>query len=632
MTDMTKTKTGMTALTIGALGVVFGDIGTSPLYALQAVFGPQGRHVAINQTNMFGIISLVIWSITLVVSIKFVSFIMRADNEGEGGILALTSLIKNSKLGARYKWFFILLGLIGVSLFYGDSVITPAISVLSAVEGVKVVAPHLSSLVLPATVLLLAGLFWLQKYGSGLIGRLFGPIMLTWFFTIGLGGGWRILQHPQILKALLPSTAIGFFALHPLIAFLSMTAVVLAITGAEALYADMGHFGRSPIARGWFFVVFPALALCYMGQGALMLSEPNLKGNILVQLFPSVIRIPIVLLATMATLIASQAVISGAFSLTRQAIQLDFLPKMLVRHTSDRTAGQIYLPFINFLMFILVTALVLIFGSSARLANAYGIAVSGTLAADTILFMVVMRNLWRKSVGFLVFIGLVFIPIDLLFISSNSTKILHGGLFPILIAGFIYILINTWTKGESIVEAERRSMEEPLKSFVNNIYALKPPIRRIPGAAIFIGHHPDFAPLAFENTIAELHELPTKVVIVSVIITNTAHIPMSSRAIFDDLGKLDGISHLSLYYGYHDMINIPKVLKAERNLSSEITFDTDEAAYFVSLSKIVTTKRHNMRAWQKAIYLLMSKNALNISDYYRLPVDRTEEMSALIKL
>lgn len=629
---MAKINKGIAALTVGAIGIVFGDIGTSPLYALQAVFGPQGQHLAINQTNVYGIISLVVWSITLVVSIKFIGFIMRADNGGEGGILALVALIKSSQLLKRYKWIFIFVGIIGVSLFYGDSVITPAISVLSAVEGLKVVAPSLSSFVLPITLIILAGLFWIQKYGTGAIGRLFGPIMLLWFFVIAAGGAGQIWQHSGILLALSPLTAIGFFISHTLLAFIAMSAVVLAITGAEALYADMGHFGRPPIARAWFLVVFPALTLCYMGQGALILHNPHLAENTLVQLYPVALRIPIVLLATLATLIASQSVISGAFSLTKQAVQLEFLPKMLIRHTSDREIGQIYMPFINFALFVLVTVLVLAFGSSAKLANAYGIAVSGTLAADTILFMVVLRGVWQKSFAALVLVGLAFLPLDFLFVASNTPKILHGGLFPIIIGAFIFLLINTWSKGESIVAAERRATEGSLQSFIDKIHIVSPPIKRLPGAAVYIGHHPDFAPLALHATVEELHELPNKVVIVSVQTTTAAHVPQEKRAVFDNLGYLDGISHLTLLYGFHDTINVPRDLQQAQHLSPELNFDTNEVPYFVSLSKVVPTKRHNLAGWRKSLYCLMSRNAASTSDYYKLPVTRTEEMQSLIKL
>lgn len=628
---MTKTKKGFTPLAIVALGVVFGDIGTSPLYALQAVFGSSGQNLKVNQENVYGIISLIIWSITIVVSVKFIGFIMRADNEGEGGIMALVSLIKGNAI--KHKWFFIILGLVGVSLFYGDSIITPAISVLSAVEGLKVVAPRLNTFILPVTVAILTFLFWIQKYGTAAIGRLFGPIMLVWFLAIGLGGAWRIWQYPGVLRTLSPLTTISFFVNHPLIAFLSMTAVVLAITGAEALYADLGHFGRPPIAKAWFLVVFPALALCYMGEGALILHQPGISNNVLVQLFPASIRVAFVILATVATLIASQAVISGAFSLSWQAVKLEFLPKMLVRHTSIRETGQIYMPFINFLLFILVVALVLGFGSSASLANAYGIAVSGTLAADTILFLVIMRSLWRKSIVAVVLTAIVFLPVDLLFVSSNTQKLLHGGLFPIAIGCITFLLINTWIKGEKIIDAERRAIEGPLPGFIKSLGSLNRPIKRLPGAAVYIGHHPDFVPLALRATVEELHELPEKVVIVTVQTTSAAHVPIENRAIFDDLGNdHDGISHLMLFYGYHDPVNVPKILKSLRASNSELDFDLDKVSYFISSSKIVLSRRHNMAKWRKSLYYLMSRNALSTGDYYKLPIKQTEEMQTPIML
>jgi KUP system potassium uptake protein len=627
---MAKTNKVSTPLAIVALGVVFGDIGTSPLYALQAVFGLSGQNLKVTQENVYGIISLIIWSITLVVSIKFIGFIMRADNEGEGGIMALVTLIKG--IVVKHKRLFIMLGIVGVALFYGDSIITPAISVLSAVEGLKVVAPNLGTVVVPVTIAILACLFWIQKYGTAAIGRFFGPTMLVWFLAIGLGGAWRVWQHPGVLWTLSPLTAISFFVDHPVVAFLSMTAVVLAITGAEALYADLGHFGRRPISQAWFMVVFPALALCYMGEGALVLHQPGVSNNVLVQLFPVGIRAAFVFLATVATLIASQSVISGAFSLTRQAVKLEFLPKMIVRHTSIRETGQIYMPFINFILFVLVVALVLGFGSSASLANAYGIAVSGTLAADTVLFLVVMRSLWRKPVVLVASAAIVFLPIDFLFVSSNMQKLLHGGIFPIVIGCLTLVVINTWTKGENIVDKERRAKEGSILNFIETLHSLKPPIKRLPGAAVYIGHHPDFTPLAFRATVEELHELPEKVVIITVQTTTAAHVPSEKRAVLDNFGDDDGISHLMLYYGYHDTVNIPKVLKSLRSLDPDLDFDVDNVAYFVSSSKIILTKRHNMARWRKSLYYLLYRNAQDTSDYYKLPVKQTEEMQVPITL
>ena len=632
---MSKIKTSLIGLSLGALGIVFGDIGTSPLYALNVLFGQDGRHLSINRLNIYGVISLIIWSITLVVSIKFLAFIMRADNEGEGGIMALMAHIKSSKLKPKYRMLFIFLGIIGVGLFYGDSTITPAISVLSAVEGLKVVAPKLSALILPVTLIILALLFMIQKYGTGLIGKLFGPVMLIWFTTLAIGGGWQVWLHPQILIALSPLTTINFFISQPVIAFFATGAVVLAITGAEALYADMGHFGRPPIAKAWFFVVFPSLMLCYMGEGALMLQHPSASANPLVLLFPSLARLPIVLLATLATIIASQSVISGAFSLTRQAVQLDFLPKMLIRHTSTIEGGQIYLPFVNIVLFIVVSMLVIVFGSSIRLANAYGVAVSGTLATDTILYLVILRSVWQKPIRTIVLMGLVFVPIDLLFVTSSAPKILKGGWFPVLIGIFIFILISTWLKGQKIMIKERRALEEPLLVFIAKVHDHLPPISRIPGTAIYIGHHHDLTPLALNATFEELHELPEKVIIVTVEVTPTSHIAEHKRIILDDLGQSDdGIGHVSLFYGYHDTINIPEVLRQVKRYNNQPDYDLDldNAAYFISQGRVVFSNRHNLSLWRKHLYSFMARNALSTSDFYKLPISRTEEMQPFIKL
>jgi KUP system potassium uptake protein len=628
---MTNNKKGMVGIAIGALGVVFGDIGTSPLYALSAVFGGNHR-IPINSVTVFGIISLIIWSVILVVSTKYIGFIMRADNKGEGGIIALVAKLRGSNLSSNYKWGFIGLGLIGVALFYGDSTITPAISVLSAVEGLKVVAPSLASFIIPATLVILALLFTIQRYGTGIIGRLFGPVMLVWFIAIGLGGAGQIWQHPDVLITLSPLTAIDFFVTQPLIAFIAMGAVVLAITGAEALYADMGHFGRPPIARAWFFVVFPALILCYMGEGALVLHNPQAATSPLVLLYPELLRVPIVLLATIATVIASQSVISGAFSLTRQAVQLNLLPKMVVRHTSLKEGGQIYMPFVNTALFITVSLLVILFGSAANMTNAYGIAVSGALAVDTVLYLVVLRSLWKKSLGKVIAIGLVFIPLDLLFVTSNLPKVLSGGWFPLLIGGLVFLLIETWRKGQLIIVKERRTLEGPLQQFIDAVHQQQPPVLRIPGTAIYIGHHSQLAPLALHATFEDLHELHEKVVIVSVEVTSASHVPQAERAVFDNLTYNDGISHVSLSYGFHDSINIPETLKSIRHLSPELEFDLGKASYFVSLSKVVPNKHHNMTKWRKGLYALMDRNALSPSDYYKLPIERTVEMRSLIKL
>lgn len=630
---MNKLQKSMLGLMIGALGVVFGDIGTSPLYALSAAFGKLGFHLAINQQNVFGVISLLLWSVCLVVSVKFIRYIMRADNEGEGGIMALMTLLKSSKLRSNYKWAFLVLGIVGVALFYGDSTITPAISVLSAVEGLKVINTSLASFVIPVTLVILTLLFVIQRYGTDLIGDMFGPVMFIWFITIGLGGGWQILQHPAVLIALSPYTAIHFFILRPAVAFIAMGAVVLAITGTEALYADMGHFGRAPIARSWFWVVFPSLLLCYMGEGAVVMHNSAAANNPLFLLFPVFLRTPVVILATTATVIASQAVISGAFSLTRQAVQLDFLPKMLILHTSKRKSGQIYLPFVNATLFVVVVALVVLFGSSARLANAYGVAVSGTLAIDTILYIVVMRSLWHKRRGVVFLMGLAFLPIDFLFVASTIPKILQGGWVPVLIGVALFIIITTWVKGQLVVNKERRALEGSLKGFVDKVRSEKPPIRRVPGTAVYIGHHADLAPLALHATLKDLHELQEEVVIVSVELTTAAHVAEDKRAVIDHLGYAnDGICHVHLSFGFHDALNVPETLKSIHHYDPSFDVDLSNAAYFISLSRVIPGKWHHLLRWRKSLYCLMARNAMSTSDYYKLPIGRTVEMSSLIKL
>lgn len=630
---MLKTKKSYGLLTIGALGVVFGDIGTSPLYAMKAVFDQAGLGLPINEQNINGIVSIIIWSITVVVSIKYINFIMRANNNGEGGIIALIAQIKNKNISFKLLPYFIILGIFGIALFYGDSVITPAISVLSAVEGLKVVTPQLGHYVIPITIFLLVGLFWIQKYGTGFIGKLFGPIMLCWFITLGIAGALNIADNSSIIMALSPASALAFITHQPLTAFLTMSAITLVITGAEALYADMGHFGRKPIARAWFFIVMPALILCYMGQGALLLNNPATISNPFLHLFPHYIQFTIVILAAMATLIASQAVISGAFSLTQQAIHLGFLPKMLIRHTSDTRSGQVYLPFVNYFIFIAVMLLVIIFGSSDKLANAYGMAVSATLAIDTILFAIVARYIWHKSMFYICVILSVFLTIDLIFATSNVSKILKGAWFPIIIAIIVLVFIYTWQHGTKIVTKERQEMEGSLTSFVKNIRKIKPKLTRVPGLAIYIGHHATYTPMALLASVEKLHEIHEKVIIVNIEIENIPHIEHANRVAFDSLGyDNDGICHIELKYGYHDYVNIPRTLESLQDISPELKYDTKSASYFVSLNRVVATGRHNMSKWQKYLYIFMSNSATSTTDYYHLPIDQTIEMRSLIKL
>lgn len=628
-----KKHTRNTALAIGSLGVVFGDIGTSALYALPAVFVVGQRHISLEENNILGIISMIIWSISLVVTIKYMLFIMRADNKGEGGIIALIGLIKHSLINKRTKWFWVALGLIGVALFYGDSLITPAISIMSAVEGINIVAPKLHSVILPLSVAILTFLFWVQRYGTNSISRFFGPIMLCWFIAIGLGGLWRVIQYPLVLGAMSPVVAFNFVVHQPLTAFIAMGAVILTLTGAEALYADMGHFGREHIEKAWVYIVFPALLLCYLGQGALLINDQSAISNPTIYMFPKILQLPMVVLATFATLIASQAVISGAFSLTRQAVHLGFLPKMTVRHTSARETGQVYMPFINLLLFIGVLLLVLIFRSSAQLSHAYGMAVSVTLAIDTILFIVVMKVIWRKPTLYILAFAPIFLLIDGTFVVSNITKIINGGWFPILIAAGVLIIITTWMQGRKIISKEQTIREGSLSEYVQRLPAMEPRVNRIPGQAVYIGHHEDLAPLALHVAVEQLNELHQKSVIVSIHVRNIAHVPKDERAEFDPIGSAkDGISHLTLYYGYHDLINIPVTLKSLRKLSSELDFDPMTASYFISLAKVVPTKKRNMAKWRKSLFCLMSNYSANSGDYFKLPTEKTIEMRSLLEL
>src|SRR5215212_1664882 len=457
---------GIAAITLAAIGIVFGDIGTSPLYALQTVFTIDDRAVRPDEASVYGVISLVFWAVTLIVSLKYVTLIMRADNHGEGGIMALIALVRGVRVERRLgKLVLVSLGIFGASLFYGDGMITPAISVLSAVEGLEVAAPSLGPLVVPITLVVLALLFGFQRSGTAAVGRLFGPFMALWFLTLALSGLAQVVERPGVLKALSPSYGIAFFLNQGAVAFIALASVVLVVTGAEALYADMGHFGRRPIRRAWFLLVFPALTLNYLGQGALVLETPRAVAHPLFLLFPAWALIPVVLLATAASVIASQAVISGAFSVTRQAVQLGFLPRLKIRHTSGREIGQVYAPAVNWGIFAAVVALVVGFGSSTGLASAYGIAVTGTLAIDTVLFFVVVRTRWRKPLWIVALGAGSFLAVDLAFFSANLTKVISGGWFPIVIALAVFVVLTTWQTGREIVTRRRMAKEGPLQDF-----------------------------------------------------------------------------------------------------------------------------------------------------------------------
>jgi len=568
-------KAGMAVLTFGALGVVFGDIGTSPLYALQTVFTHDNHAVPTTDSAVYGVVSLVFWTITLIVSVKYVTFIMRADNEGEGGIMALIALIRNAPAQRRVAAaLLVMIGIFGASLFYGDGMITPAISVLSAVEGLKVIDSGLGELVIPITVTILTALFAIQRFGTHVVGRAFGPVMALWFAVLAVLGVSEVVQHPGILRALSPSYGLQFLFDHGGTAFVALGSVVLTITGAEALYADMGHFGRSPIRRAWFLLVFPALILNYMGQGALLLRDPSAVENPFFLMAPEWSRIPMVLLATAATVIASQAVISGAFSVTRQAVRLGFLPRLTIRHTSEREIGQVYVPAVNWLIFAAVIALVLGFRSSAHLASAYGVAVTGTLAIDTLLFFYVVRNLWHKPLWLSAVGCLSFLLVDLTFFTANLTKIFHGGWFPLTIALAVYVILTTWQRGREIVTRNRIEEEGPLRAFVEELRELRP--SRAPGTGVFLNANPETTPLAMRAAVEHLHALPESVVIISLQVTNQPHVPIDQRLEIDDLGyRDDGILHITSRHGFQDETHVPKLVRAaaRRPIECDITLD-----------------------------------------------------------
>jgi KUP system potassium uptake protein len=623
----------MAALAIGALGVVYGDIGTSPLYALQTVFTTDNHAVNADRASVYGVVSLVFWSITLIVTVKMVLLIMRADNDGEGGIMALIALVQNVVLRRRVaKATLVALGIFGASLFYGDGMITPAISVLSAVEGLKVVSPSLHSVVVPITVVIIAVLFTIQRLGTGRVGSFFGPVMAVWFVVIAVAGVHGIADHPGILRSISPTYGAQFLFDHGHVAFVALGGVVLTVTGAEALYADMGHFGREPIRFSWLTIVFPALILNYMGQGALILGSPEAVDNPFYLLVPHWARLPMVILATIATVIASQAVISGAFSVTRQAVQLGFLPRLTVRHTSGDVEGQVYVPVVNWALCVAVIGLVIGFGSSTKLGSAYGIAVTGTLAIDTILFFVVVRHLWHKPLWLVLTGATGLLVVDLTFFAANLTKVHHGGWFPLLVGVIIFIVLTTWQRGREIVTEKRTELEGPLRRFVEKIHKLDPPIYRPPRTGVFLNANPKTTPLALRANLEHNRAVHESVVIVTVNTMKVPHIHARDRVTVDDLGyQDDGITHLTLRYGFQDNVNVPRALRAAaRHMEGEV--DLSAVSYFVSRINIETTRAPGMSRWRKRLFVAIARNAASPVEYFGLPDERTVVVSSTVEL
>ncbi|HEX6457528.1 MAG TPA: KUP/HAK/KT family potassium transporter [Thermoleophilaceae bacterium] len=635
-TDADRTRAARAALTIGALGVVFGDIGTSPLYAIQTIFDPHDPHpVAATNTSVLGILSMVFWSIVLVVTVTYVLLVMRADNQGEGGIMALITLIRRGReLGRGHRTAALAaLGIFGASLFLGDSMITPAISVLSAVGGLKVASPSIGHLVVPITAAIIVALFLFQRAGTTVVGRLFGPIMLVWFTVIAVCGINGITKHPSILRALSPTYAVSFFFSHFSTAFFALAGVVLAVTGAEALYADMGHFGRAPITRAWLFLVFPACTLSYMGQGALVLDNPANISNPFFLLVPHWAQWPLVFLATLATVIASQAVISGAFSVAYQAVQLGYLPRLRITHTSAETIGQIYVPGINWLLMVSVLTLVFTFESSTALAFAYGVAVTGTITITTLLFFFIVRHQWRKPLWLIAPVAGFLLAIDLMFLAANLTKVTHGAWLPLLIGITAYTILTTWQRGREIVTRRREDEEGPLQAFITDLHSRRYPVRRVPGTAVFLNRNNQTAPLAMRESVEHLHALSERVIIMSIYTEPVPHVPPAKRLSYDDLGYSDdGITHVGARFGYLDAANVPLVLQGMEEAQLEAPCDPATASYFLSKIELYKGDAPGLSRWRKVLFLATARITSEAADYFHLPRDRTVIMGSRIEV
>jgi KUP system potassium uptake protein len=621
---------------LGALGVVYGDIGTSPLYALQAVFAVDHGAVHATRAGVLSVISMLFWTITLVVPVKYVSFVMRADNQGEGGVLALGALGRKSLGRGRGKAALtvIVIGVLGASLFYGDSVITPAISVLSAVEGLRVSTPALAHMVVPLAATILCLLFLVQRWGTHRVGSLFGPVMMVWFGAIGLAGLREVTAQPGVVAGLSPWYAALFVADHPAIAFVALGAVVLAVTGAEALYADMGHFGRAPIRQSWFVIVFPALTLNYLGQAGLLLRDPASKTDPFFLLLPGWSRLAMVALATAATVIASQAVISGGFSVARQAVQLGFLPYLHIRHTSSHEAGQVYVPSVNWVLFSGVLALVLAFRSSEHLAAAYGVAVTGTFVITTSLFLVVARARWHWRRLKLVVAGLVFGGIELTLFASNLTKVPHGAWVPLLVAAFVFTMMTTWARGAEIVTSRRTVMEGSLDQFIAELR--RDNVVRVPGTAVLPHRSTRSVPLALRANLEHNHVVHQRVVIICAVSEDVPTVPAVERLRIDETDYLpDGVVRVSARYGFKEDQDIAGVLGAaglpELNWQSDHE-DHNDLSYFVSRITLRVTNAPGMSRWRKKFFVAMAHNSSSPADFFCLPEVQTVIMGSQVDI
>jgi KUP system potassium uptake protein len=622
------------AVVVGALGVVFGDIGTSPIYTIQTVFNPADPHpVPVSTANVFGVVSLVFWSVMIIVTITYVLLAMRVDNDGEGGIMALITLLRRYGGGGRWATRLAAVGIFGAALFFGDSMITPAISVLSAVEGLKVLNSSLEVLIIPVTAVIIVVLFAVQRRGTAAVGRIFGPVMIVWFVAIAACGVAGIAHHPDILKALSPTYALDFLFGHFGIAFFALAGIVLAVTGAEALYADMGHFGRRAITRAWLILVFPACVLSYMGQGALILDDPAHISSPFFLLAPGWGRLPMVILATAATVIASQAVITGAYSVASQAAQLGYLPRLRIAHTSESSRGQIYVPWINWLLMVSVLTLVFAFRSSIALAYAFGMAVTGTITITTLLYFYVARLKWRTPLWLLGVGAFVLLGIDLLFVAANLTKLAHGAWIPLLIGLTAFAVMTTWQRGREIVTAERERREGPLAEFVERLRTNKALTYQVPGTAVFLNRGKQTAPLALRANLEHNHIRHQHVVILSVETEPLPRIPDHQRVIIDDLGYADdGITHVATRFGYLETPDIPAVLKTLDPAMTEGQLQLAEASYFLSTIELRRGKEPTMAPWRKRLFIATSYITADAAEHFGLPRDRTVIMGSHINV
>ena len=621
-------RSAMRSLTLAAIGIVFGDIGTSPLYTMSTVF-EASNGLTLDAPNIVSVVSLILWSLMVVVSLKYVTLIMRANYHGEGGIMALLALAASSVADRpKLRHALLIAGVFGAALFYGDSVITPAISVLSAVEGLEIAAPQLKTYVIPIALTVLIVLFMVQKRGTAGIGAVFGPVMVLWFVILATIGVIGIQRSPAILAALNPFAGLSFLLHHGWLAFIALGSVVLALTGAEALYADMGHFGAAPIRLSWFSLVFPALGLNYLGQGALLLAEPKAVDNPFYHLFPAWALVPMVVIATAATVIASQAVISGAYSMTKQAIQLGFLPRLNILHTSDREIGQVYVPTINWMLLVAVVAAVVGFGSSTALGSAYGIAVTGTMLITTFLTFFVVRYAWHYNWLLCVLATGFFFAIDAVFFSANLLKIVQGGWFPLAIGALIFTVMSTWGRGREmmIAEAHGRAGATPLKPFLDNLLGHSP--HRVGGTAVYLTIDPDGVPHALLNNLEHNSVLHDRVLFVNVTNREIPRVPPEQRVRVTALGQ--NCWRVIIAYGFKDEINLPLALNA--CAAQGLPVDPAKASYFLSHAVVVATGGKGMWLWREKLFAAMSHNMANVAGYMKLPANRVIELGSRVEI